>query len=83
MNQNTHLVIDIGNIHDKPNIVLEIVSHYSPDYIRTDIVPSVPQMGIIIHSRTASIPRDLSVLRIDGYKGIQPSGQGVVDPHRR
>jgi hypothetical protein len=60
-NQNTYLVIHIGDIHDKSNIVLEIVSHYSPNYIRTDIVPSVAKMGIIIHCRTASIPRDLSV----------------------
>lgn len=34
----THLIIDIGDIHNEIDVVSEVVSQYSPDYILGEVV---------------------------------------------
>ena len=59
-----HLVIDIGNVHHKAHVVLEIISQYPPQDIGADIVSRVAQVRIVIDRWSAGIPLDLLAVRI-------------------
>lgn len=50
------LVIDVGGVHNKLDIKVEIVSKNTTNDVCGDIVSGMTQVGVIIDSRTASVP---------------------------
>lgn len=35
----THLVVDIGNVHDKMHVVPKVIGRYPPQYVLRHVVP--------------------------------------------
>lgn len=73
----TYLVIDIGDVHDKLHVELEVIPENSTQDIGTDIVPGVAQMRIVVDCRTASVPLNFPAFGVQWHKGRLGSGEGV------
>lgn len=68
--RHTNLIIHIRNIHNEIDLELEIIPQYPPQYINTNIVPRMAQMGVIVDSWAAGVPRDFLPGRVERYEGF-------------
>ena len=74
----SYLVVDVGNIHNELDVGTKIVHQDATNNVGRDIVARMPQMTLVVDSRTAGIPRHLS--RLNRHKGHWRARlQGVVD----
>jgi hypothetical protein len=75
---NTHLVVYIGDVHNKVDLVSKIILKNASNDICRHIVSSMSQMRVIVDSWSARIPRDLAWL--DGHKRHWwPRLKGIMD----
>lgn len=74
----THLIIDISNVHDKVDLEPKVVSQNAANDIRRDIVSRMPQVGMIVNCRPADIPTDLPLLDRD-ERYWRPRLERIVD----
>ena len=75
------LVVDIGNVHDKVNVVAKVVSQYASNEILSHIISRVPQMAQVIHGRATRVPGQM--IRLARYQFCFCAGQGIDDFERR
>lgn len=53
-----HLVVDVGDVHDKVDIVSEVVHHNATNNIGGDVVARMSQVTDVVDGRPTGIPRD-------------------------
>lgn len=51
-----YLVIDVGDVHYKLDVELEVVAQYAPNDIRGHIIARMAEMCIIVNGGAANIP---------------------------
>lgn len=73
----TYLVINIGDVHDKLDVELEVIPEDSTQDIGADIVSGMTQMRIVVDCRTASVPLNFPAFGVQWHKGRLRSGEGV------
>jgi len=54
-----NLVINIGDVHNKLNIVAKVVTHQAIDNVEADVSSGVSQMRFIVHGGSTCVPRYL------------------------
>ena len=67
----THLVIEIGDVHDVLHIIVEVVAHHATHDIECNVRARMAHVRRIVHGRATAVPghtlaarRDEEILRM-------------------